>query len=698
MRYTLGADIGGTFTDIVLLRADGRLFSKKVLSTPDDYSRGIEEGVAALLKEAGVFAREIAEFAHGTTVATNAIIERKGVKVALITTAGFRDVLEIGRFRSPRLYDLNFRKPAPLVERRLRFGVRERIMSDGSILLPLDIADMERVAAKLELDKVDAVAVCFINSYVNPANEIAAVEFLARRLPGLSVSASTQLLPQINEYERTSTTVVNAYIRPVVEHYVKSLDERLHKLQISAPLMIMQSSGGLLPGALVARNPVYIIESGPAAGVVGAQRLGKHVNIGDVIVFDMGGTTAKASLIENHAYGLSPETEVGGGAALGHRLIQGAGFVVQVPTIDIAEVGAGGGSIATMDSAGGMRVGPHSAGADPGPACYARGGTLPTVTDANLLLGYLNPHTLCGGELPIDFSLAERAIADYAKQVGIGVTAAAYGIHLIANSNMMRALHGVSTERGRDASQFGLLAIGGNGGVHAANLAEALRISRIVVPPVAGLFSALGLLFADVEHHLVTGFYRRLEDVTLADMNGLAEPLFNEARSLLAAEGFPAARQRVVLQADLKHVGQTASLPIVLETFPVTAAGFAKLASDFSAAHQVAYGYSSANEPIQCVSLKVVGQGHSDTSRVPPRIDRDREQATAMTARKAYFGPELAWLEAPVLPRAGLAESTMRGPLIIEEYDATTVVRPGWTARLDGWNNMVIERTAGGEG
>lgn len=698
MRYTLGADIGGTFTDIILLRSDGRLFSKKVLSTPEDYSRGIEEGVAGLLKEIGVSAHQISEFAHGTTIATNAIIERKGVKVALITTAGFRDVLEIGRFRSPRLYDLSFRKPEPLVERRLRFGVRERTMSDGSVLLPLDNSDMERVALKLGHDEVDAVAVCFINSYVNPANEIAAVEFLVKRLPGLSVSASTQLLPQINEYERTSTTVVNAYIRPVVERYVKSFDERLRKLQISAPLMIMQSSGGLLPSALVAKNPVYIIESGPAAGVVGAQRLGKHVDIGDVIVFDMGGTTAKVSLIENHAYGLCPETEVGGGAALGHRLIQGAGFVVQVPTIDIAEVGAGGGSIATVDAAGGMRVGPQSAGADPGPACYARGGILPTVTDANLILGYLNPHTLCGGELPIDFSKAERAVSDFAKKVGIGITEAAYGIHLIANSNMMRALHGVSTERGRDASQFGLLAIGGNGGVHAANLAEALRISRIVVPPVAGLFSALGMLFADVEHHLVTGFYRRLQDVGPADLNDLAKPLFEEACRLLSAEGFPAARQRVVLHADLKHVGQTANLSVPFGAFPVIAEGLEKLARDFGDAHQLSYGYCSEGEPIQFVALKVVGQGLSETPRVPRRIERDREQMAAMNARKAYFGPELEWLESPVLPRVGLRNSAMQGPLIIEEYDTTTVVRPGWTARRDSWNNIVIEKMAKGAG
>lgn len=692
MRYILGADIGGTFTDIILLRSDGRVYSKKVLSTPDDYSLAIEAGVSALLAEVGVTADQIAEFAHGTTIATNTIIERKGVKVALLTTKGFRDVLEIGRFRSPRLYDINFRKPTPLVERRLRLEIRERVKSDGAVLNALDESSLERAAEFLEGEQVDAVAVCFINSYANPKNERDAAEFLQRRLPSVSVSASTQLLPQINEYERTSTTVVNAYIRPVIEHYIKSLDNRIQGLNISAPLMIMQSSGGLLPSKLVAKNPVYIIESGPAAGVVGAKRLGEHVEMGDLIVFDMGGTTAKASLIENHMYGLCTETEVGGGAALGHRLIQGAGFVIQVPTIDIAEVGAGGGSIATVDAAGGIHVGPKSAGAMPGPACYDHGGTYPTVTDANVLLGYVNPTALCGGELPLDYEKARSAVAAIADEIGIEVTDAAYGIHLIANSNMMRALHGVSTERGRDTSQFGLLAIGGNGGVHAVNLAEALRISRIVVPPVAGLFSALGMLFADVEHHLVTGFYRRFHSVKPADINEVALPLFEEASSLLLAEGFPIERQRIELQADLQHVGQTASLPVSFSSFPVTTHGLEKMIQDFESAHCTSYGYRSDGEPIQFVALKIIGQGLSETPRVPTRVQRDRETRVESTSRRAYFGKEMGWLETPVISRAAIGESAAKGPLIIEEYDTTTVVRPGWTAGLDGWNNIIIEK------
>jgi len=536
--FSLGVDIGGTFTDIVLLRADGELFSKKVLSTPGDYSLAIEDGVADLMRGAGLNGNQIAELAHGTTVATNAIIERRGASVALITTRGFRDVLELGRFRSPRLYDLTYRKPEPLIERRLRFEVNERCDSNGTILESLAEAELGPIADAIERENVQAVAVCFINSHVNPANEQVAVRYLANRLPKVSVSASTQLVPQIGEYERTSTTVVNAYLRPVVEHYVTSLNRRLAKLQITAPLMIMQSSGGVLPGALVAKKPIFIIESGPAAGALGAQRLGMHLGLGDLIVFDMGGTTAKACIVQGDQLVLAPDTEVGGSASLGSRMIKGAGFIVQVPTIDIAEVGAGGGSIAAIDAAGGLLVGPRSAGAEPGPICYDRGGAKPTVTDANLLLGYLNPESLVGGDLKLNYRKAELALADMGERLHLSAIEAAYGIHLIANANMMRALRAVTSERGRDPAQFGLLAIGGNGGVHAANLAESLNVRRIVVPPVAGLFSALGMLFADVEHQFITAFFRRVDTIKAQDVNGAVDALVSEAVQLLKSEGY----------------------------------------------------------------------------------------------------------------------------------------------------------------
>ena len=692
--YRLGVDIGGTFTDIVILAPDGTIYSKKVLSTPDDYSRAIEDGVIQLLDETGISADEITEFAHGTTVATNALIERRGVKVALITTRGFRDVLELGRFRSPRLYDLGFRKPDPLVERRLRFEVEERTSGKGEILVPVDMKALERLAERIDEEEVQAVAICFINSYVNPENELNVQRWLEKRLPKIPISASAQLLPQIQEYERTSTTVVNAYIRPVVESYVTSLVERMGRLGLGIPLTIMQSSGGVLPADLATANPVYIIESGPAAGVVGAQRMGELFGLGDLIVLDMGGTTAKASLIRGGKFVIVPEAEVGGGEAVGHRLLQGAGYPIQVPTIDIAEVGAGGGSIATVDAAGGFQVGPRSAGAVPGPVCYAQGGDQPTVTDANLVLGYLNPVALVGGNLTLDEAGARTILADLGTRIGRSDTDTAYGVHLIANANMMRALSSVSSERGVDPSGLTLIAIGGSGGIHAAGLAESLGIRSLLVPPAAGLFSALGLLFADLEHHLVRAYYRPMADTTPADFNAAVQPLVDEVHRLLESEGFTdAARREVEVEVNMKYMGQTWTLPVPCDTFPADPTQMAALVEGFGEAHDQQYGYRSDNEALQLVSLGVIGCGIPATPRLPDRVARAQEWIAESGERKAFFGPDHGWLDTAVLPRVGLGEEAMEGPLIVEEYDATTIVRPGWRARLDSWNNIVIERT-----
>ena len=693
LQYKLGVDIGGTFTDIVLLAPDGALLSKKILSTPRDYSLAIEQGVAELMAETGVTGAQIAELVHGTTVATNAIIERRGARAALITTQGFRDVLALGRFRAPRLYDLTFRKPEPLIERQLCFEVDERIDAEGGVLRGVDLAGLDRIADAVESADIQAVAVCFINSCVNPSNEAAAVAFLEKRLPGVSITASTQLVPQIGEYERTSTTVVNAYIRPVMEQYIASLMKRMARLKITAPLMIMQSSGGILPGPVAAQTPIFIIESGPAAGALGAQRLAAHLDLGDIIVFDMGGTTAKASIVTRNQLALAPETEVGGGAALGSRMIKGAGYVVQVPTIDIAEVGAGGGSIASIDLAGGMHVGPRSAGAEPGPVCYNRGGTQPTVTDANLLLGYLNPDALVGGDLALEYKKAEQAVGELGQRLNLSLTDAAYGVHLIANANMMRALTAVTSEGGLDPSHFSMVAIGGNGAVHAANLAETLGVRRIIVPPVAGLFSALGMLFADVEHQIIKAFYRRLDAIDAKAVNEIAQPMVEEATRLLVSEGYEKPGQRSIqLYADIRYVAQSAALTIRFEGYPVDAAGLARLAKDYGDLHEHTYGYRSDSEPLQFVSLKVIGRGLSDRPRVPDRVARAHERLARTGTRKAYFGPDAGWLETRLMPRSGLGREPTQGPLIVEEYDCTTVVRPGWSARLDDWNNMVIER------
>jgi len=690
--YRLGVDIGGTFTDIILLGDDGAIYSRKILSTPDDYSHAIQEGTAALLQETGISASEIREIGHGTTVATNAIIERKGVTVALVTTKGFRDVLEIGRFRSPRLYDLDFRKPEPLVERRLRLEVPERMLASGVVHQALDEAATAAVGQRCVSLGVDAIAVCFINAYANPAHEERAAEILRENAPGIPVTISTELVPQVQEYERTSTVVVNAYIRPVIERYVASLQRRLGELGITVPLNIMQSNGGVLPAKAAARNPVYIIESGPAAGVVGAQRMGARISADNMLVFDMGGTTAKAAIIEEGRFGLSPETEVGGGAALGHRMIRGGGYVVQVPTIDIAEVGAGGGSIAWIDAGGAVQVGPRSAGAAPGPVCYDLGGTDPTVTDANLLLGYLNQEYLVGGELKVNRKKAEQHLNKLAGQVGQTSVELSYGIHLIANATMMRALSAVSSERGLDPSEFTLVGFGGNGGVHVCDLAESLRIRRIVVPPVAGLFCALGLLFADMEHQPVRAFYRRLDTLDLGELNSALKGLEDEAAALLQADGFSAGQTSITLSAEVKYVGQNSSLTVPFDGKTLDPSALTEFSEKFAQAHDHTFGYRSDNETLQIVSLKAVGRGLDPLPRVPERARRAMEKIPEATRRNAYFGPESGWHDTPVLPRSGLGPAAKPGPIIVEEYDTTIVIRPGWSARLDDWNNVVLER------
>ncbi len=691
----MGVDIGGTFTDIVMISDEGAVYSRKLLSTPADYSAAIEEGLAALLSELSVAPERIGEFVHATTIATNTIIERKGVKVALVTTRGFRDVLELGRFRAPRPYDSRFRKPDPLVPRNLRFEAPERIGADGRVVHALEIEALEGIAQALERERVDALAICLINACANNVHETQAADFFRARLPGLSVTASTSLLPQVGEYERTSTTVINAYIRPVVGSYVESLERRLRTLGVPAPLMIMQSSGGISPGPVVAGMPITIIESGPAAGVLGGQRMGAAAGLRDMIVFDMGGTTAKSTVIENLEFTMCPEIEVGGAASMGQRMIKGGGYPVQAPTIDIAEVGAGGGSIASVDEAGGIKVGPRSAGAEPGPVCYDRGGVQPTVTDANLVLGYLNPHALVGGELTLNSGKAREAVAALGRELDLDITDTAYGIHVIANAAMLRALRGISSERGRDPSRFPLLAIGGNGPVHAAGLAEAGGMTRIIVPPVAGLFSALGMLFADVEHHLVSGFYRSFEVCPLEDINAAAAGLVESGREQLARQGYAAPdRQRITVCADMKYAGQTSSLTVRLAGLPATPDAVKGLIATFEHEHLKTFGYLSSGDPLQFVALKAICQGVPETPRMPERMVRGNERTLRAHERKAYFGAPHGWRVTPVLARADLGAKPAAGPIIVEEYDTTVIVRPGWTARVDDWNRIHMERAS----
>jgi N-methylhydantoinase A len=421
--------------------------------------------------------------------------------------------------------------------------------------------------------------------------------------------------------------------------------------------------------------------------------MGARIGTDNMLVFDMGGTTAKAAIIEGGRFGLSPETEVGGGAALGHRMIRGGGYVVQVPTIDIAEVGAGGGSIAWVDAGGAIQVGPRSAGAAPGPVCYDFGGADPTVTDANLLLGYLNQEYLVGGELKVNRAKAEIQMEVLAKRLGQSQTDLSYGIHLIANATMMRALSAVSSERGLDPADFTLVGFGGNGGVHVCDLAESLRIRRIVVPPVAGLFCALGLLFADMEHQPVRAFYCQLDNLDLDALNAALKGLYDEAVDLLEADGFKGSQwKNVSLSAEVKYVGQNSTLSVAFDGYALDGVGLAEFSEKFAQQHDHVFGYRSDRETLQIVSLKAIGRGINAVSRVPERARRAMEIIPAASRRTAYFGPQNGWQDIAVLPRSALSVAPRDGPLIVEEYDTTIVVRPGWSARLDDWNNVVLER------
>jgi N-methylhydantoinase A len=687
----LGVDIGGTFTDIVLLAPDGRVMTKKVSSSTDDYARAIVEGLSQLFAESALSSADIAEVLHGTTVASNAILERKGARTALITSKGFRDILEIRTLRMPRLYDLAWEKPPMLIERRLRFEVDERLTVRGTIERPLRDDEVERIADRLVAEGIETVAVCLIHAYANPVHERRIGEILARRAPDLLVSLSADVLPEIKEYERTSTTAINAYVIPVVQRYLAALGDHLARIGVLSPLLLMQSNGGLTPATEAARFPVNIIESGPAAGVIGGQALARRMGESHIITFDMGGTTAKASLIENGAVTRAAEYQVGGGIMIGSRLLTGAGYTVRVPAVDLAEVGAGGGSIVWLDRAGALQVGPHSAGAVPGPLCYDTGGTEPTVTDCNVILGYINPSHLVGGALKLNARRARDMFAEtIAAPLKLSVEAAAYGTHLIAASNMIRAIRAVSTERGRDPRDYSLFAFGGNGAIFAAGMADTLGIKRVIVPPSPGLFSAFGLLYADVEHHFSRTYRRLVSAIDPLELDRVIAGLEDQARALLVAEGFAGARMSLTRSARLLYHGQSFELTVTLPDGKLDRTHLAALEEAFGQEHERTYGHRAGpEEPVELVSLQIVGRGLPETPRLPEHLTLSRAASVAAPSRRVYFGPKRGWLETPVLTRADLA-APRQGPCIVEEYDATCVVPPNAEAVLDRFDNIVM--------
>ena len=693
--HHIGFDVGGTFTDLVV--ADGRtgIHTLKVLSTPDDYSRGILDGVARMAGAGVLHPALIDRMVHAFTVATNALLTRTGARVGLITTLGFRDVLEIGRLRMPQLYNMDWDKPVPLVRRSLRLEVRERMSALGEVITPLQEDDVATAIDALLAAGVDSIAVCLLHSYVNSAHERRIVELVRARAPQVAVSASFQVLPEIREFERTSTTVVNAFIKPVVDHYLGALERGLQCVGATAPLMVMQSAGGVMKAATARQLPAYCIESGPAAGAVGAAALGRLLGIPNIIAFDMGGTTAKACLIENGEPRLTDQLEVGTALNAGQRLLSGGGYVVRAPAIDLAEIGAGGGSLAWIDAGGALRVGPQSAGSVPGPACYARGGTVPAVTDANVVLGFLNRGHLLDGAMPIDSAGAEAAIQKMiAGPLGMAVHAAAYGIHEVANAAMVRAVQAVTSEIGRAPADFTMIAFGGSGPVHAASLALHAGITHIVVPPASGVFSAFGLLFTRIEHRLVRTWS---VDTALAEpgkLNALALELKREARDLMAAEGVKITDSENHFLLDLRYRGQSSELGIPVE-LPLSGGGIAQAVQGFHREHERTYGYHNPREATQIVNLRLRVRAKAGEA-IEVRADRIspavcKPAAAAAGTRQVYFGQRWGWCDTPVVRRETLNATT--GPLVIEEYDTTIVVPPGALVRRDATGSVHIDLT-----
>jgi N-methylhydantoinase A len=685
----MAADVGGTFTDITCLSPTGVLGTRKVPSTPHDYAVAILRGITELAAELGIAHGDISEVLHASTIATNVILEGRGARTALITTRGFRDVLELRRIRVPRLYEPLYQKPAPLVPRRHRYEITERMGPRGEVVQPLAVDEVRALAAELAASSVEAVAICFLHSYANAAHEDQVAAIMRAALPEVFISASAEILPEIREYERTSTTVINAYVGPMVARYLRSLKSALVSHGIAGRLLMMHSGGGTLDVDRVIAKPAQVVESGPAAGVVGAAMQGRDAGYTDIITFDMGGTTAKASLIEDGHVVKTDEYEVGGGMSLSSRLVKGGGYALKLPVIDISEVGAGGGSIVWLDAAGGLKVGPHSAGAAPGPACYDAGGTEPTVTDANVVLGYNNRHSLAGGTVKIDAAKAREALeTKIAAFLDCDVLDAAFGVHRLATITMMRAVKSVSTYRGRDPRDFTLFAFGGNGGIHAAALARELGMARVVVPPAAGVFSAVGLLLADFEVSQSAAFTRSLSATPMTEIVAAFEALEDK----VAADIGASPDLRIGWTAQLRYAGQAFELPVDLERGPWPDGYPDEIRAAFEREHGRIYGHIQPEGEVRFVALRVTG-----TIPQPPRNGPIRKAVPACgtATRDVYFGRDIGSRATAVIGREDLTGAARQGPLIIEEYEGTTVVPPNATAALDSFNNIVITLAMG---
>jgi len=684
-RWRVGVDSGGTFTDICLFdETDGRVDIWKVASTPDDPSRGIAGGVEeALRRVANGDARPaaaIAYFGHGTTVATNALIEQRGVSTGLVTTAGFRDLLEIRRQKRPDLYDFFADKPPTLVPRDLRIEVAERVRHTGDIETPLDEAAVRAAAQKLRAAGVGAVAIAFLYSFVRPEHEASAKRILAAELPEAFICASHEIAPEFREFERLSTAVVNAYLGPVMKRYIDRLGARLADLGMTAAPHMTQSNGGVIGFATAAAMPVRTVLSGPSTGVVGAQSVGKAAGFSDLITFDMGGTSTDVALLKDGAARLASE-------ATAH------GYPLKAPMLDIHTVGAGGGSIASVDAGGLLKVGPRSAGADPGPVCYGRGNAEPTVTDANIVLQTLNPTHLLGGRMAVRQDLARAAIDRLARQLGLPAMQTAQGIVSVVTANMARAIRVISVQRGHDPRDYTLVAFGGAGPLHAARLARELDIARILVPRSPGILCAMGLLLTDLRADFAATRLLPLAPHVVSDVEAAFAALDTRAAAWFAQEHIGADARRTSRTVDMRYAGQNYELAVPLPAGPITAPTLDLLAQGFAEAHRRMYGFIAESEPVQLVTFRVEATGLVAKATLAREALGGADATGAIRERRdGWIAEEERSVPCPVYERDRLTPGhRFAGPAIVEQMDATTLVLPGMTARVDAYLNLILE-------
>ncbi len=686
----IGVDIGGTFTDFMMFdESTGAFTIGKTLTTLSEPAAGVRAGLLELLELGAQSASSIRQIVHGTTLVTNALIERKGAKTALITTAGFRDAVEIGREHRYDLYDLFLELPVPLVPRRLRLEVNERIYSDGSIYQHLDLAEIDALTDRLLAEEIEAVAIAFLHSYQNPVHERAAYDRIKARAPQLVVSISSDVVPEIREYERVSTTIANVYVRPLVERYLDDLVGSLTSMEINSSFFVMLSSGGICTVETAARYPIRLIESGPAAGALAAAHYGRLTDRPALLSFDMGGTTAKACLIDDGAPSLSAEFEV----SRVYRFKKGSGLPVKVPVIEMIEIGAGGGSIARVDSLGLLKVGPDSAGAEPGPACYGRGGTQPTVTDADLLLGYLDPDFFLGGTMTLDKSAAERAISVLGEKLGLGPIETAWGIHQVVNEQMAGAARMHAIEQGKDVREYPVFGFGGAGPVHAYRVAEILRSPELIVPLGAGVTSTVGFLVAPLAFDFVRSYAGRLAELDWREVDARYAEMETEGRHILVNAGATPSEITVTRTAELRYVGQGRQITIPVPLTELDDHSIEHLSTTFEETYRRLYGRTASGNPLEAINWRVV------TSAPSPTLPLDNLALSqpggaveeAIKGSRSIYLPESGdFADVLVYDRYKLASRTsFTGPAVVEERESTTIIGAGASVVVDELLNLL---------